>query len=31
MGIAENMINEEFATALGILPEEVFSYIENHM
>lgn len=31
MGIAENMINEEFTTALGILPEEVFSYIENHM
>lgn len=29
--LAENMLNEEFAAALGILPNEVFDYIENHM
>lgn len=31
MSIAENMLNEEFATVLGILPEEVFDYIENNI
>lgn len=31
MQIAANMLNEEFATVLGILPEEVFDYIEKHI
>jgi len=31
MDIAENMLNEEFVTVLGILSDEVFNYIENHI
>lgn len=31
MDIAENMLNEEFDTVWGILPEEVFNYIECYV
>lgn len=31
MDIAENMLNEWFVTVLGILPHEVFNYIENYI
>lgn len=31
MDIAENMLNEEFATVLGILPDEVLQYIESRI